>query len=96
MYSICKNLIVKHTGNNNEILLISLNRPSKRNAVNPETALELHQTLIQYENDSNTKIAILYGEGGCFCAGYDLSEVSEENTHLKKYYDKSLTAPMGP
>ena len=51
---------------------MKINRPNHRNAVNPETAKELHKIFTYFENDSNLKIAILTGEGPCFCAGYDL------------------------
>ncbi|WKY07215.1 hypothetical protein Q1695_006996 [Nippostrongylus brasiliensis] len=60
-----------------EILLISINRPEKRNCVNHATAIELVKAFERFNRDPAVKIGILYGEGGNFCAGYDLSEISQ-------------------
>ncbi|CAF1072900.1 unnamed protein product [Didymodactylos carnosus] len=93
-YSTYKNLIVKNVDDCKEILLIGLNRSTKRNAVNHETALELYEAFLNYENDSKSKIAIIHGhDSDSFCAGYDLTEVSIK---FKMDYDKHAPAPMGP
>lgn len=60
------------TGN---ITLIGINRPDVRNCVNTETAMQLSQAIETYENDPESPVAILYGAGGNFCAGYDLKEL---------------------
>ncbi|PAV83463.1 hypothetical protein WR25_12340 [Diploscapter pachys] len=59
------------------ILFISINRPEKRNCVNHLTALQLIKAFERLNDDEQVKIGIFYGEGNTFCAGYDLSEVSE-------------------
>jgi len=91
-----KNIIVKPVEDCKEILLIGINRPTKRNCVNVETARELYETFLEYENDSTSKMAIFYGEGQSFCAGYDLTEVSTTNQKLTMNYDKHQVALMGP
>lgn len=89
-------ITVSHTDDTNSIRLIGINRPLKRNCVNHSTALQLHEAFQLFENDPESRLAILYGEGGkAFCAGYDLSEVSSESISLKAY-DKNENAPMGP
>lgn len=87
---------VSHTDDTHSIRLIGINRPLKRNCVNHSTALQLYEAFQRFENDPESRLAILYGEGGkAFCAGYDLSEVSSGSISLKGY-DKNENAPMGP
>lgn len=89
-------IVVTHTDDTNTIRLIGINRPLKRNCINHSTALQLFEAFKQFENDSTSRLAILYGEGGkAFCAGYDLSEVSSANISLQSYA-KNENAPMGP
>lgn len=56
------------------ITTISLNRPESRNAVNPQTAEQLYAAMIEFDNDPEADVAVLTGEGGAFCAGWDLKE----------------------
>ena len=44
------------------IFLIGLNRPEERNAINTEMILQLSDALTQYEDDSNSRCAVLYAE----------------------------------
>ena len=32
----------------------------------------------EFDNDENSKVAVLHGTGGNFCAGFDLSELSSD------------------
>lgn len=72
--------------------LIGINRPEKRNCVNPETANLLKLAFQNFEDDDNALIAILYGIGGTFCAGYDLKEIASSNMSGLSLTD----GPMGP
>ncbi|MFW8596048.1 crotonase/enoyl-CoA hydratase family protein [Cribrihabitans neustonicus] len=54
------------------ITTVTLNRPEVRNAVDPETAQALYDAFLAFEADTNAQVAVLTGEGGCFCAGFDL------------------------
>ena len=47
----------------NGITTITINRPSKLNALNRETIYELHSALKLSETDSNTKVIIITGDG---------------------------------
>ena len=61
----------------NNITTITINRPSKLNALNKETIQELHNALEEAELDKNTKVIILTGSGEkAFVAGADISEFS--------------------
>jgi enoyl-CoA hydratase/carnithine racemase len=59
--------------------LIGINRPEKRNSIDDETASQLRKAFEDFENDPEAYAAVLYGKGGNFCAGYDLSEVAKGN-----------------
>jgi len=59
------------------ITLISLNRPDDKNTLNVATIDDLRKVISTFENDPSSTIAILYGEGGSFCAGLDPAELFE-------------------
>ena len=53
---------------------ITLNRPDKLNAFNPEMHKALRQALEQALDDASVRSVLLTGAGRGFCAGQDLSE----------------------
>ena len=57
------------------VLHVRLNRPAKRNSVSDELLAQLHTVWVNIP--AAIKVAVLSGEGEHFCAGLDLSEVSE-------------------
>ena len=59
------------------VLHVRLNRPAKRNSISDELLAQLHTVFVNLP--SRFKAAVLSGEGQHFCAGLDLSEVSERN-----------------
>ena len=54
------------------VLLITLNRPEVRNAVNGAVAAGVAGALDELDGDDELSVGILTGAGGCFCAGMDL------------------------
>ncbi|HPH17787.1 MAG TPA: crotonase/enoyl-CoA hydratase family protein [Haliscomenobacter sp.] len=60
-----------------DILLVKLNRPNKRNALNDAIILALEKIFAQVP--ATVKCAIVYGEGQHFSAGLDLSELQERD-----------------
>ena len=56
-----------------QVTLITLNRPDKLNAISPEMLEGLQDALAKINLDSNTRVAIITGEGRGFCAGADLT-----------------------
>jgi enoyl-CoA hydratase/carnithine racemase len=58
-------------------VVLALNRPEKRNALNQPLIEALNQALAQFENDREVRALVLRGEGASFCAGIDLKEVDE-------------------
>ena len=51
-------------------------RPEARNAMDPESADALTEAFLQFDADDNASVAVFYGAGGAFCAGWDLKFVS--------------------
>lgn len=60
-----------------QVLVVTINRPEARNAVNSPTARRLGQAFVDFDNDDSLKVAILTGAEGTFCAGADLKSVGE-------------------
>ncbi|MEU5878036.1 enoyl-CoA hydratase-related protein [Spirillospora sp. NPDC047279] len=60
------------TETRNDILLITIDRPDRRNAVDGPMAEDLRQA---FENDDETRVAVLTGAGDTFCAGNDLKAI---------------------
>ncbi len=47
-------------------------RPDVRNAVDSDSADALTQAFLQFDRDERASVAVFWGEGGAFCAGWDL------------------------
>jgi methylglutaconyl-CoA hydratase len=72
--------MVKSEIRNNTGLII-LNRPEKRNALNPELISLIIEKLKEFNANDNIKAVIITGEGTSFCAGADLSWLNK----IKEY-----------
>ena len=60
----------------NEIAVVTINRPKSLNALNSETLAELNTCLAEIEGRTDTKVVILTGSGSkSFVAGADISEM---------------------
>ena len=60
------------------LAIITINRPSKLNALNKNTIEELHQAFEELEK--NSKVIIITGSGEkAFVAGADISEFADFN-----------------
>lgn len=62
----------------NEIAWVTLNRPSKRNAMNPKLNSEMIEVLDYLETVDDAKVVVLTGAGESFSAGMDLKEYFRE------------------
>jgi enoyl-CoA hydratase/carnithine racemase len=58
-------------------LVVTLNRPAKRNALNDPTVLELERIFSTL--DSDIRCTVITGAGDHFCAGLDLGELTERD-----------------
>jgi enoyl-CoA hydratase len=64
-----------------------------RNAVDGATALALSTAFRAFDHDPEAKVAVLWGAGGTFCSGADLSAVLTERGNRLEF---SGDGPMGP
>jgi methylglutaconyl-CoA hydratase len=64
-----------------EIGILTLNRPEKRNALHPDMVKQVKKKLIETEQEESIRIIIITGEGKAFCAGADLAYLND----LKEY-----------
>ncbi len=81
------------------VATVILSRPEVRNAVDPATALALRQAFGDFERDPNAAAAVLYGEHGTFCAGFDLKAVAAGQAADMVQTEGTADAdngPMGP
>mgnify|MGYP003679427074 FL=1 len=60
------------------IAWVALNRPAKRNAMNPTINREMWQVLDDLEVRDDVGVVVLTGEGEAFSAGMDLKEYFRE------------------
>lgn len=58
------------------VLVVTIDRPEVRNAVDPETASLLYDAFAAFDADEELAAAVLTGAGGTFCAGADLKAVA--------------------
>lgn len=77
------------------LLIITINRPQARNAVNGPTATALAAAFRRFEADENLKVAILTGCNGQFCAGADLKAVAGNGEQANRI-SVDGDGPMGP
>lgn len=88
----------------NRIATITLNRPEKRNALNPEIVSELLIALGEIKTSDEAKVLLIKANGDAFCAGADLGylqqlqnntfeENLEDSRHLKKLFETIYNFP---
>jgi enoyl-CoA hydratase len=76
-----------------DVLVVTINRPEVRNAVDGGTARALVQAFAGFDADSSIRVAVLTGAGGTFCAGADLKALAAgRGNKLSEEGD----GPMGP
>ena len=76
-----------------DVVVVTLDRPERRNAVDAATAQELLAAFREFDGDPSASVAILTGAGGTFCAGADLKAMAEgEARPVRPEGD----GPMGP
>lgn len=80
----------------NNIGIIKLNRPQKRNALHPDLVESIKRKLLEIRDDDNVKALIITGEGKAFCAGADLLYLSElrNNSGIENEKDSEELAQL--
>ncbi|MCY4206966.1 MAG: crotonase/enoyl-CoA hydratase family protein [Roseovarius sp.] len=91
---------------NGDVWTVVHNRPEARNAVDAEHARALHEAFAEFD-EGPAKVAVFWGEGGNFCAGWDLKlaaslqDDEKRNAYFKEHEigKGSISlgrGPMGP
>ena len=81
---------VERTG---AVTTVVLARPAARNAVDGPTAARLADAFRDFDADERASVAVLWGEGGTFCAGADLKAIG---TDAGNRVEDDGDGPMGP
>jgi len=84
-----KTLLIEKTG---RVIVVTLNRPDKLNAVSRELRTEFLQVLGESEEDDQVGVTIVTGAGKAFCAGADISEFGIGEPDWRKKQTASLNA----
>ena len=75
------------------VFTVVLSRPEARNAVDAATAESLALAFRAFDDDAESRVAVLWGEGGNFCAGADLKALASGQGNR---IDPDGEGPMGP
>jgi enoyl-CoA hydratase len=75
-------------------LVVTLDRPERRNAVDGPTAARLHEVFSSFDSDDSLDVGVLTGAGGTFCAGADLKAITE-GTGNRIDEDVDAPGPLG-
>ena len=82
------------------VATVILDRPERRNAVDPGTAAALAEAFLELDRDDAIHAAVLWGAGGTFCSGADLGAVARgwDPGRLRAPSGEPTDAfgPMGP
>ena len=77
-------------------------RPEAKNAMDPASAEALAEAFTAFDRDPEAAVAVLWGEGGAFCAGFDLKYAAGNASALNGLAHAEGTegalprGPMGP
>ena len=77
------------------VLVVTIDRPEVRNAVDGPTAAALADAFRSFADDGNLLVAVLTGADGHFCAGADLKAMANDPERANRI-DPDGDGPMGP
>ena len=81
------------TERDGSVLVVTIDRPEVRNAVDVPTAEALLHAFQAYDRDDSLSVAVLTGAGGPFCAGADLKAIAGGE---RRRLSEDAPAPLGP
>ena len=64
--------------------IVTMNRPDRRNALSEDHMLELTQALCSFEGASGVRAIVLAAAGPAFCAGHDFGDMVERDLDLMR------------
>jgi enoyl-CoA hydratase len=75
-----------------EVALVTLRRPEKRNALSIELRLELAGAFGALSNDEGVGCVVLTGAGSAFCSGMDTTQFGGDLEHRRRLVETSTVA----
>jgi enoyl-CoA hydratase len=75
------------------VATIVLDRSERRNAVDRPTANALSEAFARFETHADWRVAVLFGAGGTFCAGADLTALNDDTRRNELHADGSGPGP---
>jgi enoyl-CoA hydratase len=75
------------------VLIVTLNRPEKKNAFTPEMLLGMYRAWRKLDEDDDVYCAILTANGDTFCAGMDLKAAEGGHRSTEEFMEVMATVP---
>ncbi len=82
-----------HITHQGPVTVVAIDRPQRRNAVDPDTARALLDAFTAFDADDDAAVAVLTGRDGTFCAGADLQALAGGDRYR---VSEDGPGPMGP
>jgi enoyl-CoA hydratase len=80
-----------------DVLIVTIDRPDVRNAVDGPTARALYDAFTAFDHDDGLSVAVLTGAGGTFCSGADLGAVASGNgNRVAEDPPSEIVGSLGP
>jgi enoyl-CoA hydratase len=89
-----------------QVTTVIMDRINARNAVDPATADALVEAFLAFDRDADARVAVFWGAGGTFCAGFDLkyaATLADPEVFRREFGPLDFSAegkmprgPMGP
>ena len=81
------------TDRDQDVLIVTINRPEVRNAIDIATSKVLLGAFEEYERDDRASVAVLTGAESTFCAGADLKAIAAGQ---RRRLVEDGPGPLGP
>ena len=78
--------------------VLTITRPERRNAIDPETATLLHDGYTSFVADEDARVLVITGDEQAFCAGADLKSMAQAGTDpevAKQWVEAFPDGPLG-
>ena len=83
--------------NHGSVRVVTIDRPEVRNAVDGPTAQLLYDTFVEFDGDDSASVAVLTGAAGTFCAGADLTAISQgRGNSVSDEPPETIVGSLGP
>lgn len=77
-----------------KVAVVTLNRPEKRNAMNPQMHLDMVEVLEDLRDRKDINVVVITGADPAFCAGNDLNEFFIQNRDDDARFEKAYRAAV--